>query len=153
MLTITSRRRVSDHVTRSSDFRQAWISKWIYLILNWWLCKFWVFLWRWLWRMPPSGMWRCVAPVRTDVSEERIASIIGVTRIGEIRTLAVASKRSTPGKEPTGTHWIGSWVGPSAGLEDAEKITDPTGTRTLTPPDIWTVVNLYTVYVTLACEF
>jgi hypothetical protein len=36
--------------------------------------------------MPPSGMLRCVTLVRTDVSEERIASIIKVTRIGELRT-------------------------------------------------------------------
>jgi hypothetical protein len=37
-----------------------------------------------IWRMPSSGMLRRVAPVRTDVSEERVASIIGVTRIGEL---------------------------------------------------------------------
>jgi hypothetical protein len=37
-----------------------------------------------------------VALVRTDVSEERIASIIRMTRIGELRTtLAVTSNRST----------------------------------------------------------
>jgi hypothetical protein len=37
-----------------------------------------------------------VALVRTDVSEERIASIIKVTRIGEVgTTLAVTSNRST----------------------------------------------------------
>jgi hypothetical protein len=34
-----------------------------------------------------------VAHVRTDVSEERIASIIRVTRIGELGTLAVTSNR------------------------------------------------------------
>jgi hypothetical protein len=26
-----------------------------------------------------------------------------------------------PGKEPPGTHWIGRWVGPRAGLDDVEK--------------------------------
>jgi hypothetical protein len=37
-------------------------------------------------------MTRHVAPVRTDVSEERIASIISVVRIGELgRTLAVTT--------------------------------------------------------------
>jgi hypothetical protein len=37
-----------------------------------------------------------LALVRTDVSEERIASIIRVTRIGELgTTLAVTSNRST----------------------------------------------------------
>jgi hypothetical protein len=37
-------------------------------------------------------MLRRVALVRTDVSEERIASTIMVTRIGELRTLAVATE-------------------------------------------------------------
>jgi hypothetical protein len=41
-------------------------------------------------------MLRCVALVRTDVSEELIASIISVTRIGELgTTLAVTSNRCT----------------------------------------------------------
>jgi hypothetical protein len=40
--------------------------------------------------MPSSEMLNRVAPVRTDVSEESIASIIMVTRIGElVTTLAV----------------------------------------------------------------
>jgi hypothetical protein len=37
--------------------------------------------------MSSSGMLRLVDPVRTDVSEERSASIIRVTGIGELRTL------------------------------------------------------------------
>jgi hypothetical protein len=41
--------------------------------------------------MPSSGMLHSVAPVRTKVSEEHRASIIRVTRIGELGTLAVAS--------------------------------------------------------------
>jgi demethoxyubiquinone hydroxylase (CLK1/Coq7/Cat5 family) len=45
--------------------------------------------------MPSSGMLRRVALVRTDVSEERIASIIRVTRIGELGTMqAVTSNRN-----------------------------------------------------------
>jgi hypothetical protein len=40
-----------------------------------------------------SGMLHRVAPVRTDVSEELSASIIKVTRIGELGTLAVTSNR------------------------------------------------------------
>jgi hypothetical protein len=41
-------------------------------------------------------MLRHAALVRTDVSEERsIASIITVTRIGKLRTLAVTSNKST----------------------------------------------------------
>jgi hypothetical protein len=45
--------------------------------------------------MPPSGMLRRVSLLRTDISEERIATIIRVTRIGELGTaLAVTSNRS-----------------------------------------------------------
>jgi demethoxyubiquinone hydroxylase (CLK1/Coq7/Cat5 family) len=40
-------------------------------------------------------MLRRVAPVRTDVSEEISASIIRVTRTGELGTLAVTSNRRT----------------------------------------------------------
>jgi hypothetical protein len=48
------------------------------------------------WRMPPSGMVHRVALVRTDVSEECIASIITVTTIGELgTTLAVTNNQST----------------------------------------------------------
>jgi hypothetical protein len=46
--------------------------------------------------MPSSGMLRGVALVKTDISEERSASIIRVTRIGGLGiTLAVASNRRT----------------------------------------------------------
>jgi hypothetical protein len=46
--------------------------------------------------MASSGMLRRVALVRTDVSEEFSASIIRVTRIGELgTTLAVTSNRRT----------------------------------------------------------
>jgi hypothetical protein len=38
-------------------------------------------------------MLHCVALVRTDVSEELRASIIRVTRIGELGTLAVTSNQ------------------------------------------------------------
>jgi hypothetical protein len=40
-------------------------------------------------------MWRRVAHVRTDVSEDLSASIIRVTRIGELGNLAVTSNRRT----------------------------------------------------------
>jgi hypothetical protein len=50
----------------------------------------------WLRRMSSSGITRRVAPVRSDVSDEHIASIIRVTIIGELgATLAVTSNRST----------------------------------------------------------
>jgi hypothetical protein len=39
-------------------------------------------------------MWRRIGLLRTDVSEERFASIIKVTRIGELGTLAVTSNQS-----------------------------------------------------------
>jgi hypothetical protein len=38
--------------------------------------------------MPSSGMLRRVALVRSDVSEERSATIIRVTRLGELGTYA-----------------------------------------------------------------
>jgi hypothetical protein len=42
------------------------------------------------------GMLRCVALVRTNTSEEHIASIVRVTRIGELgATLAVTSNISS----------------------------------------------------------
>jgi hypothetical protein len=51
---------------------------------------------RWLWRMASFGMLRRVALVRTDDTEELRASIIRVTRIGELgTTLAVTSNRRT----------------------------------------------------------
>jgi hypothetical protein len=46
--------------------------------------------------MPSSAMFRSVGLVRTDVSEETIATIIRVKRIGELGiTLAIANSRST----------------------------------------------------------
>jgi hypothetical protein len=46
--------------------------------------------------MQSSGMLRHMALVRTDVSEERSASIIRVTTIGELETtLAATSNRRT----------------------------------------------------------
>jgi hypothetical protein len=45
--------------------------------------------------MASSGMLRRVALVRTDVSEELSASIIGVTKIVELGTLAISSNRRT----------------------------------------------------------
>jgi hypothetical protein len=34
---------------------------------------------------------------------------------------ALRPGRSTPGKELPGTHWIGGWIGPRAGLDDVER--------------------------------
>jgi hypothetical protein len=45
--------------------------------------------------MPYSGVLRRVALVGTDVSEEVSVSIIRMTRIGELRTLAPTSNRRT----------------------------------------------------------
>jgi hypothetical protein len=50
----------------------------------------------WPRRMPFSEMWRCVAFVRSNVSKERVAANIRVTRIGEPGTmLRVTSNWST----------------------------------------------------------
>jgi hypothetical protein len=58
------------------------------------LCKIWGFHSSEYEKKPSSGIWRPVTLVRTDVSEERIPSIICVTRIGELGiTLAVTSNR------------------------------------------------------------
>jgi hypothetical protein len=53
--------------------------------------------------MASSVMLRCLALVRTDVSEERSATIIRVTRIGELGTklaltsvLTIATRRNIP---------------------------------------------------------
>jgi hypothetical protein len=46
------------------------------------------------WRMLSSGMLHSVAPVRTNVSEECITSIIRVTRIDKLGTTAVTSNWS-----------------------------------------------------------
>jgi hypothetical protein len=48
-----------------------------------------------IWRMPPFRMLRHVHLVRIDVSEERRAAIIRVTRIGELGMLAVTSNQLT----------------------------------------------------------
>jgi hypothetical protein len=41
-----------------------------------------------------------------------------------------ASRR---GRFTAGTDYIGGWVDPRAGLDDLEKVPDPTGTLTATP--------------------
>jgi hypothetical protein len=38
-----------------------------------------------------------------------------------------------PGKEPPGTHWIGGWVGPRAGLDMVEKRKFSIWTKLLNP--------------------
>jgi hypothetical protein len=55
--------------------------------------------------MVSSGLLRRVALVRTDVSEELSASIIRVTRIGELgTTLAVTSSRRTLQRNTKAVH-------------------------------------------------
>jgi hypothetical protein len=50
-----------------------------------------------IWKMASSGMLRRVDLIRTNVSEERIASIIRMTRICELRTTQAANAvRSSP---------------------------------------------------------
>jgi hypothetical protein len=45
----------------------------------------------------------------------------------------VAAQLAASQEEPPGTHWIGSWAGPSAGLDEVEIFLAPIGTRTPTP--------------------
>jgi hypothetical protein len=40
--------------------------------------------------------------------------------------------RFTTGERAPGSHWVGGWVDPRAGVDEVEKILDPTGTRTPT---------------------
>jgi hypothetical protein len=49
---------------------------------------------RWPWKVPSSGMLRSEVLVRTYVSEEISASIILVTRIGELRALVYLAPNS-----------------------------------------------------------
>jgi hypothetical protein len=53
-------------------------------------------------------------------------------------------KSLTPGEITPSTHWLGGLVDPRAGLDDMEKILDPTGTRTQTPSVIQPVASRYT---------
>jgi hypothetical protein len=63
------------------------------------LCKIWGFSRRWLWRMSSSGILHLVTLVRTEVLEERIASIIKVTKIGEVgTTLRISNNRCNLGR-------------------------------------------------------
>jgi hypothetical protein len=51
---------------------------------------------RWLWWMPSSWILLCEALVRADVSEERIVSLIWVTRVGDLGiVLTVTSNKHT----------------------------------------------------------
>jgi hypothetical protein len=51
----------------------------------------------------------------------------------------------TPGKEPSGIHWIGSWVGPSASLDTASrKIPSPRRDSNPDHPIVQPVVSRYT---------
>jgi hypothetical protein len=49
--------------------------------------------------------------------------------------------RFTLGENADGTHWIGSWVDPRAGLGDVEKILAPTGSRNPTSSVVQPVVS------------
>jgi hypothetical protein len=45
---------------------------------------------------------------------------------------AARSDRFTPGERTPNTHWIRGWAGSRTGLDDVEKILDPSRIRTLT---------------------
>jgi hypothetical protein len=82
----------------NEEFPSVWSCSWfleltVRVQLNSLLYFSWNFIRR---RMPSSGMLCRVALVRADVSEERSASIIWVTRIGELETtLTITSTHRT----------------------------------------------------------
>jgi hypothetical protein len=49
-----------------------------------------------------------------------------------------------PWKRAPGTHWIEGWVDTRAGLDDVEKILDPTGTQNPNPSVVQPVVSRHT---------
>jgi hypothetical protein len=51
---------------------------------------------------------------------------------------------SPPRKQPPGTHWIGSWVGPRAGLDMVVKSKIPRPCWDLNPPIIQAIAQHYT---------
>jgi hypothetical protein len=63
---------------------------------------------------------------------------------------ASRSGRFTPEEKSPGTHWTGGWVDPRAGLDDVEKIPDPTGARTRTSRVVQPVASRYADYTILA---
>jgi hypothetical protein len=52
--------------------------------------------------------------------------------------------RFTPGERAPGSHWIGGWVEPRAGLDEVEKILDPTGDSNSDPSVVQLVASPYT---------
>jgi hypothetical protein len=59
-----------------------------------------------------------------------------------------------PAEISPGTHWIGGWVDPRAGLDDVEKILDPTGIRTPTPQSSspWPMLQFVSVQLARTIE-
>jgi hypothetical protein len=86
-------------------------------------------------------MWRRVAPVGTDVWEERIASIISVTRISGLETLAVTSNRSTQRLN------VGSYMSHTAldhrGPHSSNEITIYTKLEMIRPDDAMAFLNVF----------
>jgi hypothetical protein len=77
-----------------NNFQTKWISVWLRDCKTEWLI-YWLIKQLTNWRIPSSVILRSVALSRTDVSEEHNVTIIRVTRLGELRTLAVPSNPST----------------------------------------------------------
>jgi hypothetical protein len=50
----------------------------------------------------------------------RVAPPFSTSALDECELSGLRSCRFTPGKEPTGTHWIGGWVGPRERLDAVE---------------------------------
>jgi hypothetical protein len=65
------------------------------------------------------------------VDDETHIFLTSVLAWGELS--ASRPGRFTSGEKALGTYWMGDWVGPRAGLDDMEKIFEPTGTGTPIP--------------------
>jgi hypothetical protein len=89
----------SDNIFQLSDIKQLLQSNYNYRInrsvagseKHVYECQDLRILRRWLWRMPSYQILRPLVLVRTDISEERSASIIRKTRIGELGTTLVVT--------------------------------------------------------------
>jgi hypothetical protein len=93
-------------------------------------------------------------PWRRTGGERRYSSCLyltSATRWGWVVSVT-PWPRFTPGERTPGTHWIGGWVGPRAGLDagDRRKILCPCWGLNLNHPIVQPIVRHYTAWATAA---